>query len=58
MDSIFLKIRLWTLTFVKDGVRVVRLDILVSGETVPGTRIDEDVPKEASPTEGGSRQSP
>jgi hypothetical protein len=39
----FLKIRPWTLTFVKDGARVVRLDILDSGETVPGTRIDEDV---------------
>jgi CubicO group peptidase (beta-lactamase class C family) len=41
----FLKIRPWTLTFVKDGARVVRLDILDSGEIVPGTRIDEDVPK-------------
>jgi hypothetical protein len=49
----FLKIRPWTLTFVKDGARVVRLDILDSGETVPGTRIDEGRTGE---TEGQNRR--
>ena len=36
----FLKIRPWTLTFVKDGTRVVRLDILDRGEVVSGPKID------------------
>ncbi len=38
--QLFLKIRPWTLTFVKDGGPVVRLDILDGGATVSGTRIE------------------
>ncbi|MDR7098835.1 CubicO group peptidase (beta-lactamase class C family) [Lysobacter niabensis] len=36
----FLKIRPWTLTFVKEGSKVVRLDILDSGEIVSGPKVD------------------
>lgn len=39
-SQFFLKIRPWTLTFVKEGSRVVRLDILDSGQTVSGKRVD------------------
>jgi hypothetical protein len=35
----FLKSRQWTLTFVRDGERVVRIDILDAGETVPAPKI-------------------
>jgi CubicO group peptidase (beta-lactamase class C family) len=35
----FLKIRPWTLTFVKEGGKVVRLDILDSGEIVSGQKV-------------------
>jgi hypothetical protein len=37
----FLKIRPWTLTFVKHGEDVVRLDILDGGEVVSGTRVGQ-----------------
>jgi CubicO group peptidase (beta-lactamase class C family) len=36
----FLKIRPWTLTFVKEGSQVVRLDILDNGEIVSGRKVD------------------
>jgi CubicO group peptidase (beta-lactamase class C family) len=36
----FLKIRPWTLTFVKEGSQVIRLDILDSGQTVSGRKVD------------------
>ncbi len=36
----FLKIRPWTLTFVKEGSQVIRLDILDTGEIVSGRRVD------------------
>ena len=36
----FLKIRPWTLTFVKEGSKVTRLDILDSGEVMSGRRVD------------------
>lgn len=39
-SQFFLKIRPWTLTFVKEGSRVIRLDILESGEIVSGRRVD------------------
>jgi CubicO group peptidase (beta-lactamase class C family) len=39
-SQFFLKIRPWTLTFVKEGSRVIKLDILESGEVVSGQRID------------------
>ena len=38
--QLFLKIRPWTMTFVRDGKRVVRIDILDSGETVPAPRVE------------------
>ena len=37
--QLFLKIRPWTMTFVRDGERVVRIDIIDSGETVPAVRV-------------------
>jgi hypothetical protein len=36
----FLKIRPWTLTFVKEGSRVTRLDISDSGEVMSGRRVE------------------
>ena len=39
-SQFFLKIRPWTLTFVKEGSRVVRLDVLDGGEIVSGPRVD------------------
>lgn len=36
----FLKIRPWTLTFVKEGSQVKRLDILDSGEIMSGPKVD------------------
>jgi CubicO group peptidase (beta-lactamase class C family) len=36
----FLKIRPWTMTFVKQGGKVVRLDFLENGEVVSGTRVE------------------
>jgi hypothetical protein len=36
----FLKIRDWTLTFVKENDKVVRLDILERGEVVSGRKVD------------------
>jgi CubicO group peptidase (beta-lactamase class C family) len=39
-SQFFLKIRPWTLTFVKEGSQVIRLDILDSGEIVSGRKID------------------
>jgi len=36
----FLKIRPWTLTFVQEGGRITRLDILEAGQIVAGTRIE------------------
>jgi hypothetical protein len=36
----FLKIRPWTLTFVQEGGRITRLDILEAGEIVAGKRIE------------------
>lgn len=36
----FLKIRPRTLTFVKDGARVIRLDILDRGEVVSAPKVD------------------
>ncbi len=38
-SQFFLKIRPWTLIFVKEAGRVVRLDILDSGEIVSGRRV-------------------
>ena len=38
--QLFLKIRPWTMTFVREGERVVRIDILESGEIVPAPRVD------------------
>jgi CubicO group peptidase (beta-lactamase class C family) len=39
-SQFFLKIRPWTLTFVKEGSQVVRLDFLDSGEIVSAPRVD------------------
>ncbi len=36
----FLKIRPWTLTFVKKGSKVIRLDVLDSGQILSGQRVD------------------
>jgi hypothetical protein len=36
----FLKIRPWTLTFVRDGDRVVRIEVVDSGEIASGTKIE------------------
>ena len=38
--QLFLKIRPWTMTFVREGKRVVRIDILDSGEIFTATRVD------------------
>ena len=38
--QLFLKIRPWTMTFVREGERVVRIDILEAGEIVPAPRIE------------------
>ena len=38
--QVFLKIRPWTMTFVREGDRVVRIDILDSGEIVPAPRVE------------------
>jgi hypothetical protein len=38
--QLFLKIRPWTLTFVREGERVVRIDILEDGQIVPAPRIE------------------
>jgi hypothetical protein len=38
--QLFLKIRPWTMTFVREGNRVVRIDILDSGEIVPAPRVE------------------
>ena len=38
--QLFLKIRPWTMTFVREGERVVRIDILDTGEIVPAARVD------------------
>lgn len=38
--QLFLKIRPWTMTFVREGGRVVRIDILDSGEIVPAPRVN------------------
>ena len=35
-----LKIRPWTMTFVRKGERVVRIDILDTGEIVPALRVE------------------
>ena len=39
-SQFFLKIRPWTLTFVKEGSQVTRLDISDSGEVMSGRRVD------------------
>jgi hypothetical protein len=39
-SQFFLKIRPWTLTFVKEGSQVIKLDILESGEIVSGRKVD------------------
>ena len=36
----FLEIRPWTLTFVREGERVVRVDLLDSGEIASGPKIE------------------
>jgi CubicO group peptidase (beta-lactamase class C family) len=38
--QLFLKIRPWTMTFVREGERVVRIDILEAGQIVPAPRVD------------------
>lgn len=38
--QLFLKIRPWTMTFVREGERVVRIDILDTGEIVPTPRVE------------------
>ena len=38
--QLFLKIRPWTMTFVREGERVVRIDILDTGEIVPAPRVE------------------
>ena len=39
-SQFFLKIRPWTLTFVKEGSQVTRLDIRDGGEVMSGRRVD------------------
>ena len=39
-SKFFLKIRPWTFTFVKEGSKVIRLELLDGGETVIGQRVD------------------
>lgn len=39
-SQFFLKIRPWTLTFVKEGSQVTRLDIRDSGQVMSGPRVD------------------
>ena len=39
-DRLFVKIRDWNMTFVRDGGRVVRIDILDSGEIYKAARLD------------------
>jgi hypothetical protein len=39
-SQFFLKIRPWTLTFVKEGSQVIKLDILDRGEIVSGRKVD------------------
>ncbi|MDR7136102.1 CubicO group peptidase (beta-lactamase class C family) [Lysobacter niastensis] len=38
--QLFVKIRPWTMNFVREGGRVVRIDIVENGETVPTPRIE------------------
>jgi hypothetical protein len=38
--QLFLKIRPWTMTFVREGQKVVRIDILDQGEIVPAARVE------------------
>ena len=38
--QLFLKIRPWTMTFMREGDRVVRIDILDTGEIVPAPRVE------------------
>jgi len=38
--QLFLKIRPWTMTFVREGERVVRIDILDTGDIVPAARVE------------------
>ena len=38
--QLFLKIRPWTMTFVREGERVVRIDILEAREIVPAPRVE------------------
>lgn len=38
--QLFLKIRPWTMTFVRAGERVARIDILDNGEIYPAQRVD------------------
>jgi len=38
--DLFLKIRPWTFTFVREGGRIVRIDILDAGEIVPALRVE------------------
>ena len=38
--QLFLKIRPWTMTFVREGERIVRIDILDTGEIVPAPRVE------------------
>lgn len=40
-SQFFLKIRPWTLTFLKQGSRVVRFDILESGQTSSARKLDQ-----------------
>jgi hypothetical protein len=39
-DQFFSKIRPWTLTFVKQGARVVRLDVLNNGQVLSGAKVE------------------
>ena len=39
-SQLFLKIRPWKMTFVREGERVVRIDILDAGELVPAPRVE------------------
>ena len=39
-SQFFLKIRPWTLTFVKEGSQVTRLDVSDNGEVMSGRRVD------------------
>jgi hypothetical protein len=40
LTQLFLKIRPWTMIFVREGGRVVRIDIPDTGEIVPAPRVD------------------